>query len=283
MGQPGSAPPLPPPRGPKDRVAVLQKAPTPTPLPVPQPGIGDETGDGIFLGRRTVNPAVEQESVPVGFEIGRLTKVRLRVLDAGLRLSDVKIHYVSGQPDIVALNADVPANSRTAWLPVSADRVVRDVEVSYRRRDGARGAATVEIYGEHGDGYLDPGGEGARLARYSGWVPLGAKTSALRIGFDQLDFQIGRNKGGFKKLRVDAKDRAITLREVRVVYASGEDEIFTIDSTRQRIAAGASFGPIDLRGSSRPIKGLILKTRSRFLDSEARGKDAAIVEVWGQH
>ena len=168
-------------------------------------------------------------------------------------------------------------------MPVAADRMLRDVEVSYRRRDGARGAATVEVYGEHGDGYLDPGGEGARLVRYSGWVPLGAKTSALRIGFDQLDFQIGRNKGGFKKLRVDAKDRAITLREVRVVYATGEDEIFTIDSARQRIAAGASFGPIDLRGSSRPIKGLILKTRSRFLDSEARGKDAAIVEVWGQH
>jgi hypothetical protein len=280
-GQPGMAPPLPPPRGPQDRVAVLQRAPTP--VPVLQPGIGDEASDGIFLGRRTVNPAADNDSVPVGFEIGRLTKVRLRVLDAGLRVNDVKIRYGSGQPDVVAMNTDVTANSRTVWLQVSPDRVVRDVEISYRSRDGARSAATVEIYGEHADGYLDPGGDGARLARYSGWVPLGAKTSALRIGFDQLDFQIGRNKGGFKKLRVDAKDRAITLREVRVVYATGEDEIFTIDSTRQRIAAGASFGPIDLRGSSRPIKSLILKTRSRFLDSETRGKDAAIVEVWGQH
>ena len=252
-------------------------------MPSPKPGIGDETSDGIFIGRRTLDVAADHDSVPVGFEIGRLTKLRLRVLDAGLRLNDVKIHYVSGQPDTVALNADVTANNRTAWLPVAGDRVVRGIEVSYHRRDGARNAATVEIYGEHGDGYLDPGGEGARLVRYSGWVPLAAKTTALRVGSDQLEFQIGRNKGGFKKLRVDAKDRAITLREVRVVYATGEDEIFTIDSTRQRIAAGASFGPIELRGSSRAIKGLILKTRSRFLDSEARAKDAAIVEVWGQH
>lgn len=252
-------------------------------MPPLRPGIGDETSDGIFLGRRTLNPAAEQDSVPIGFEIARLSKLRLRVLDAGLRLDDIKIHYVAGQPDVVAVNADLAANNRTAWLPVAGDRAVRDIEVSYHRRDGARNAATIEIYGEHGDGYLDPGGEGARLARYSGWVPLAAKTTALRIGFDHLEFQIGRNKGGFKKLRVDAKDRAITLREVRVVYATGEDEIFTIDSSRQRIAAGASFGPIDLRGSSRPIRSLILKTRSRFLDSEARGKDAAIVEVWGQH
>ena len=155
--------------------------------------------------------------------------------------------------------------------------------MSYGRRDGARAPATVEIYGEPGDGYLDPGGEATRMARYGGWVPLGAKTSALRNGHDQFDFQIGRNKGGFRKLRVDAKERAITLREVRVIYATGEDEVFAIDSSHQRIAAGASFGPIALRGSSRAIKGLVLKTRSKFLDSDTRGKDSAIVEVWGQH
>ena len=49
------------------------------------------------------------------------------------------------------------------------------------------------------------------------------------------------------------------------------------------LAAGASFGPIDLRGNSRLVKAVILKTRSRFLDSEVRGRDAAVVEVWGQH
>ena len=181
------------------------------------------------------------------------------------------------------VNADVAANTRTRWLPLTGGRAIRDIEVSYRRRDNGRAGATVEIYGDYADGYLDPGGEGARNPRYNGWVPMGSRTTALRVGFDQLDFQLGPNKGGFRKLRVDARERAITLREVRVVYATGEDEIITIDSARQRVAAGASFGPIDLRGGSRQVRSVILKSRSRFLDSEARGRDAAVIEVWGQH
>ena len=219
----------------------------------------------------------------MGFEIGRFDKLRLRALDAGVRVSLVRVHYVSGASDELPVDTDLTANARTRWLPISGDRIIRDIEVGLRRRDAGRGEATIEIYGDHADGYLDPGGEGARVPRTNGWVPMGAKTAALRAGFDQLEFSIGRNKGGFKKLRIDAKERAITLREVRVVYGTGEDEIISIDSARQRVAAGASFGPIDLRGNSRLVKAVILKTRSRFLDSEVRGRDAAVVEVWGQH
>ena len=60
------------------------------------------------------------------------------------------------------------------------------------------------------------------------------------------------------------------------------DEIITITNARQKISAGASFGPIELRGNSRPIQKIILRTRARFLESEAQGRDATIVEVWGQ-
>lgn len=301
---PAAPPPRPaavvaPPEPPPAPVAATLPAPTPTPTPAPIPAvasapplparivppaaIGDETRDGIFMGRKTLAAAAEDDVVPIGVQIGRFDKIRLRALEAGIRLAAVRIHYVSGAPDSLPVDVDISANSRTRWLPISGDRAIRDITLAYRRRDGGRGAATIEIYGEHAAGYLDPGGEGANLARYNGWVPMGARTTALRVGFDQVEFQIGGNKGGFKKLRVDAKERAITLREVRVVYGTGEDEIITIDTSRQKIAAGASFGPIDLRGSSRPVKQVILKTRSRFLDSEARARDAAIVEVWGLH
>jgi hypothetical protein len=283
----GVTPPLPPPRGPDGRVAMMQKGPN-APAVAPKagpamPSVGEETRDGIFLGRRTLGGGGETETIPAGLDFGRFDKIRLRSLDAGIRIAKLTVNYTTGAPDILPIDADISASGRTRWLAITGDRIVRDIEVTYRRRDNGRNAATIEVFGEHATGYLDPGGEGARITRYNGWVPMGARTAALRVGFDQLEFEIGRNKGGFKKLRIDAKDRAITLREVRVVYVSGEDEIFAIDTTRQRVAAGASFGPIDVRGGTRPVKSVILKTRSRFLDSEARGRDAAVVEVWGQH
>lgn len=280
-GPPGSAPPLPPARGPNTRAAALPKAPVPSAR-----GPASSNGhvfDGMFLGRKTLQAAGQVDRIAVGVEIGRVAKLSLRTLDGPLRVSQLKIIYSDGLPEIIAYDAEVAANTRSAWIPIPSRHAIREIEIAQRHVDDRRHPPTVEVYGEHAEGYLDPDGDGARLVRYSGWVPLGARTAALRIGFDHLDFQVGPNKGGFRKLRIDAKGRAVTLREVRVVYTSGDDEVVAIDSARQRLAAGASFGPIELRGHARPIKSLILKTRSRFLDSEARGRDAAIVEVWAQH
>lgn len=263
-----------------DQKLPAQKLPTAKSPQIPQGT--DDNRDGLFIGRKTFNASADSAVIPVGVEAGRFDKIRLRSLDSGLRLGEARIIYTTGAPDVLTLEMDVAANTRTPWLPVSSDRVVREIALTYRGRGPARSMPTVEIYGDLAEGYLDPAGDGSRSARTNGWVPLGAKSVALRQGVDQLDVQIARNRGGFKRLRVDAKERAITLREVRVIYATGEDEIITIDNARQRIAAGASFGPIELRGGSRAVKDVILKTRSRLLESEVRGRDATIVEIWGQ-
>ena len=52
---------------------------------------------------------------------------------------------------------------------------------------------------------------------------------------------------------------------------------------KTKVEAGASYGPIDLKGGTRAIKEIRAKYRSRFLDKAAVGKGAAIVEVWGRH
>ena len=52
---------------------------------------------------------------------------------------------------------------------------------------------------------------------------------------------------------------------------------------KTRVDAGSSYGPIDLKGSTRAIKEIQARYRSRFIDASAKGKGSAIVEVWGQH
>ena len=131
------------------------------------------------------------------------------------------------------------------------------------------------MFGQFADGWLGSAGEGRKYNQ--GWVLLGAQTAGF-VGFDSDTIPVGRNEGGFKKIRLTVKDRAITLKEVRVLYESGAEDVIPLNNTR--IDAGSTFGPVDLKGASaRAIKEIQAKYRSRIFDKGAKGKGAGIVEV----
>jgi len=67
---------------------------------------------------------------------------------------------------------------------------------------------------------------------------------------------------------------------VKIIYSDGSDETVPI---RTRVDAGGTYGPIDLKGRHEPIDHIEARYRSRFFDSSAKGKGAAIVEIWGKH
>ncbi len=142
----------------------------------------------------------------------------------------------------------------------------------------ASGTARIEVYGEYAEGWLGPQGEGRTYNQ--GWVLLGAQSAALRVGFDRDVVPVGRNEGGFAKMRLNVRDRAITLKEVKIVYGNGETDIIPVNT---RIDAGGSYGPLDLIGKARTIREVELTYRSRFIDPSAKGKGAAVVEIWGLH
>ena len=90
------------------------------------------------------------------------------------------------------------------------------------------------------------------------------------------------NEGGFRRVRVSVRDRAITLNEVKIVYSDGVEETIPV-RTRVKHQRHACR-PIDLKGERRqPIEHIEAKYRSRFFDASAKGKGSAIVEVWAQH
>ncbi len=112
---------------------------------------------------------------------------------------------------------------------------------------------------------------------------LGAQTAGF-TGFDRDTITVGKNEGGFSRLRVEALDRAITLKEIRVKYYSGPEEVFTMN---ERVDPGKPFGPLDFKGGKSPIKSIEARYRSRFdllkgLKSVFNGRPA-VVQIWGQH
>ena len=255
-------------------IPVRPTAPVATPT---TPGQATAGGDVLF-GAQYVGFLPDRDVIRVGNEVGKFAKIRLRVLDNEIHISEMKVVYANGESDTLAVNADIPKNSRTNWIDLRGDRFIREIQLVYRSRPNFNGQARIEVFGQYAPGWLGPQGEGRKYNQ--GWVLLGAQTAGF-IGFDNDIIPVGSNEGGFRRLRITVRDRAITLNEVKVVYADGEEETIPV---RTRVDAGGSYGPIDLRGRRRQaVDHVEARYRSRFFDSSAKGKGSAIVEVWGQH
>lgn len=255
-------------------ITVRPTVPVASPSTPGQPTAG---GDVLF-GAQYVGFLTDRDVIRIGPEIGKFSKIRLRVLDNDIHIKEMKIVYANGESDTLAINADIPKNSRTNWIDLRGDRFIKEIQLVYRSRPNFNGQARIEVFGRYAPGWLGPKGEGRKYNQ--GWVLLGAQTAGF-IGFDKDIIPVGSNEGGFRRLRVTVRDRAITLNEVKVVYADGQEETIPI---RTRVDAGGTFGPIDLRmGRRHPIDHIEAKYRSRFFDSSAKGKGSAIVEIWGQH
>jgi len=249
-------------------------APEHTTMPA---GRATEGGDVLF-GAQYVGFGVDRDVIRVGPEIGKFERIRLRVLDNDIFINELKIIYTNGETDTLAVNANVPKNSRTNWIDLKGNRFIKEIQLVYRSKPSFRGQARIEVFGKYAPGWLGPQGEGRKYNQ--GWVLLGAQTAGF-VGFDKDVIPVGANEGGFKRIRVTVRDRAITLNEVKVIYTDGTDETIPV---RTRVDAGGSYGPIDLKGQRRTaIDRIEAKYRSRFFDSSARGKGSAIVEIWGQH
>ena len=261
----------------RDRGDDLGARPT-VPVATPAtPGQATAGGDVLF-GAQYVGFLTDRDVIRVGNEVGKFAKIRLRVLDNDIHISEMKVVYNNGESDALAVNADIPKNSRTNWIDLRGDRFIKEIQLVYRSRPNFNGQARIEIFGRYAAGWLGANGEGRKYNH--GWLLLGAQTAGF-VGFDKDIIPVASNEGGFRRLRVTARDRAITLNELKVVYTDGSDETVPI---RTRVDAGGTYGPIDLGAQRRqPIDHIEAKYRSRFFDSSAKGKGSAIVEIWGQH
>jgi hypothetical protein len=240
---------------------------------------GDQTASGdVLFGTQTVGFGVDRDVVRVGAEVGKFDKIRLRVLDNDIFIRSMKVVYANGESEEVAYNADVKKDSRTRWIALKGDRFIKEIQLIYNSRPNFKGRAYVEVYGEYAEGWLGPQGEGKKYNQ--GFVLLGGQTAGFTI--DRNDkIVIGKNEGGFRKIRVNVRDEAVTLFEVRVVYGNGEVDI--IPANRTRVDAGGTYGPIDLKGGSRIISEIRPTYRTRIFQQGGIARGRAVVEFWGQH
>ena len=255
----------------------ISASPTTAPPVVAPPGTVVDSGEVLF-GTQTVGYAVDRDIIRVGAEIGKFDRLRLRVLDNDIFINSMKVVYLNNETEEVAYNADVKKDTRTRWIPLKGDRFIKEIQLNYRARPNFKGQAYVEVYGQYAEGWLGPSGEGRKYN--AGWVNLGAQTAGFTIDRNDV-IKVPRNEGGFRKVRIQVRDQAITMFELRVVYGNGEVDV--IPFNRQRIDAGARSAEIDLKGGARIISEIRPTYRTRIFQQGGVARGRAVVEFWGLH
>ncbi|MGQ0672846.1 MAG: DUF2541 domain-containing protein [Hyphomicrobium sp.] len=256
------------------QTGALVTTPTrPEPLAI-EPGKIVE-GRDVMFGYQSVGFGIDRDTIHVGADVGKFDVLRLRLLENDIRINQLEVVYVDGSRQVLAVDADVKANQKTKWFRVNGNEFIKDIELSYRSKPNLKGQARVEVLGQFADGWLGPQGEGRKFNQ--GWVLLGSQTAGA-FGFDKDKVSVGKNEGGFTKVRLKVRDRSITLREVRVVFLDGSEEVI---ASNDRVDPDQTAGPWDLKVGRAAIKEIVAKYRTRLVFGKGQG--TAVVEFWGQH
>lgn len=261
--------------------AVTPDAPSPTKPSQAKPGERTEGGDVMF-GYQDVGFGMDTDTIRVGSETGKFSKLRLRVLKNDVFVNTLKVVYNDGTSDDIVLNAQVKQGSRSPWYDVKPTEFIREIQLQYRSRPNVSGQARVEVTGQYAPDWLGATGEGRKYNE--GWVLLGAQSAGMfgvnsikAFGFDKDVIPVGANEGGFKKIRIKVRNRSITLKDLRVVYYDGPD---TVIDRRTRVDPDQVEGPWDVK-SDAPIKQIVASYRGRIV--WGKGTGVPVVEIWGQH
>jgi hypothetical protein len=264
---------------------VLPATPTaPTPSTAQPLTVID--GNDVMFGYQDVGFLVDKDVIKVGGNIGKFDRIRMRVLKNDVHLNSVKIVYLDGESEDVAIDADIKANTKTKWIELkNADRFIKEIQMSYRSKANTKGQARIEVTGQYAEGWLGPNGEGRKYN--DGWVLLGSQTADY-AGYDTDSVTVGKNEGGFARLRIIVRENPITLTRMTVAHFTGPDESFNFN--RERIDVDKPYGPIEFKGGKTAIKEIRAQYRSRvdLINRLKAGKGVtdfkpAVVEIWGQH
>lgn len=215
-----------------------------------QPGRGDhwERLGCVDVGRRP-----DFDIIPVGRREGRFRALMLEVTGNDVFVDQMRVIYGNGQPDMLAVRADLREGMRTRPLDLQGwERSIDRIEIVSRRnvRGPGHGHAQICVMGlvaaagpGPGPGMPPPGQQGGR------WEQLGCQQ--VQMVRDRDSINVNRRDGQFRALRLEVHGSDIHMEQLNVIYGNGEmDRIPVPGYLRQ----GSMTPPLDLRGDRRFIQ-----------------------------
>lgn len=218
----------------------------------------DDTFDVIDtqrISRRDRSPVL----FDVGRRDGRFARLRLQARDGDVRIESVRITFGNGETQQVQIDDRLQSGEMSRSIDLEGDRrFVRSVRVDARPARGERDAQLVllgKADDSHGRNHGDNRGGGREE-----WVTLGVNRAAM-LGADTDTFQVGRDMGTFRAIRVAVSKQDVRFISMSIRYGNGETEDVPLAGV---IRAGEVSKPYDLKGRDRFIESVTFKYRSKL-------------------
>lgn len=114
------------------------------PAPDVQPGRWEK------LGSRKVNYSLDRDEIVVTRYEGRFTALKFKVMQGGINLHKVAIHYGNGDVQEIETRNNIPAGGESRLINLPGNRrVIQKVVFWYDTKNFAEKKATVELWGRH--------------------------------------------------------------------------------------------------------------------------------------
>lgn len=221
-----------------------------------------------LLGRQKASPGLDRDVIKLNRNEGPYTAIKLKVSGNVVTLFNVKVVFNDGSEQTLPVsNLTIRPGEETVPLDLAGRRRgIARVELLYGGNLTALiKRPEIEVYAlKFVERELPPLGRD--------WQLLGQET--VDTARDRDVIRVGREEGRFNALVLRVKGGDVNLRELRVIYANGEGDLYRV---RAQLPAGSETEAIDLRGESRAIRQVEL-----VYDPGRRGRGRANVEVWGR-
>ena len=132
----------------KPASGIITGTATPNKPDPAQPGAATD-GNDVMFGYQNVGFAIDRDVIKVGGDVGKFGRIRLRVIGNEIHIDQLKVVYVDGESEDIAIDADVKANTKTPWFDLSLQQLhPRDpdglpLEAEPRRPGARRGDGAV--------------------------------------------------------------------------------------------------------------------------------------------
>jgi hypothetical protein len=105
-----------------------------------------------LLGREQVGPSISRNVIPIGRHEGRFDALRLRVLTSDVAFHDIRVVYLNGDSDTLAVRRLVRAGDASPPLSLRGDaQFIREVELIQEANPEMAGRAVVQVWAHRPD------------------------------------------------------------------------------------------------------------------------------------
>jgi hypothetical protein len=235
----------------------------------------------VKLGERRVNGTADRDTIVVGRDDGKFTKLTIVVENSALDLTGFTVTFGNGDkwqpPGTVGYQFRPTSFTRVIDLPGNT-RIIKRIDLRYRNVGKWRDA-NIEVWGwRAGDAAPTKEERDARKEAKTtfkfdatGWQLLGERTVDRGGDHDRID--VGGYKGKFSKIAVVVYDNDIELNDLEIKFGRGAP---WRPGLRHHFKEGAQSRIIDFPGDDRVLKHIDFRYKTVTRGTKAR------VQVWAK-